>query len=117
AALHYELHVTIKATAPLGELREQVSLVTDDPANPSIPVLVEARVESDYTVSPDIISFGILAPGEQKTMKIVVRGKRAFTIEKIESEKSAGTFEVRLPKEAKTLHVLPLTLNAPKEPG
>jgi hypothetical protein len=117
AAVHYELHVTIKATAPLGELREQVTLVTDDPANPSIPVLVEARVEADYAVSPEVVSFGALAPGERKTINIVVRGKKAFTIEKIESEKSAGTFEVRLPKETKPIHVLPLTINAPKEPG
>jgi hypothetical protein len=116
-AIHYELHVTMKGTAPLGDLRDQVTLVNEDPAVPGIPVLVEARVEPEYGVSPDLVSFGNLAPGERKTMNVVVRGKKSFTIEKIESEKSAGTFEVRLPKVAATIHVLPLTLIAPKEPG
>jgi hypothetical protein len=80
-------------------------------------VLVDARIEPEYGVSPDLVSFGTLAPGERKMMNIVVRGKKAFTIEKIESEKTTGTFEVRLPKASATIHVLPLTLIAPKEPG
>ena len=116
-AIHYELQVTIKGTAPLGELRDQVMLVSEDPTIPGIPVLVDARVEPEFGVSPELVSFGTLVPGERKTMNVVVRGRKAFTIEKIESEKSAGTFEVRLPKVASTIHVLPLTLIAPKETG
>jgi len=117
AVVHYELHVTLKASAPLGELRDQLVLVTDDPASPHIPVMVEARVEAEYSVTPELVSFGNLAPGERKTINVFVRGKEAFTIEKIESEKTAGTFETRLPKDARTLHVLPLTMIAPAEGG
>src|SRR5262245_59283262 len=84
--IHYELHVTIKGSAPLGELRDQVTLATDDPANPSIPVLVEARVEPEFSISPELVPFGTLVPGQRKTLNIVARGKRPFTIEKIESE-------------------------------
>src|SRR5262249_45979840 len=86
-------------------------------ANPSIPVLVEARVEPEFSISPDLVPFGTLAPGERKTLNIVARGKRPFTIEKIESERTAGVFEVRLPKDSKTIHVLPLTMIGPAEPG
>jgi len=116
-SIHYELHVTVKGTAPLGDLRDQVTLVTDDPNNPSIPVLVEARVEPEYAISPELVSFGTLGPGERKTMNIVARGKKPFVIEKIESETTAGVFEVRLPKESKTIHVLPLTMIGPEKPG
>jgi hypothetical protein len=115
--VNYDLYVTLKGTAPLGELREQLMLVTDDASNPYIPVLVTARVEADYSVSPEVVSLGNLSPGERKTVNVVVRGKKAFTIEKIESEKSSGTFEVRLPQQSKELHVLPLTVIAPDEPG
>ena len=117
ASIHYELHVTIKGSAPLGDLREQVTLVTDNPNNPQIPVLVEARIEPEYAVTPELVSFPTMAPGERRALNIVVRGKKPFLIEKIESEKTAGVFEVRLPKEAKTIHVLPLTMIAPTEPG
>lgn len=117
--VHYELHVTIKATAPLGELREQVTLVTDDPNNRNIPVLVEARIEPEFVVTPELISFGTVLPGERKIMNIYIRSskKQPFAIEKIESEKTAGVFETRIPKEAKEIHVLPLTFIAPKEAG
>jgi hypothetical protein len=119
AGVHYELQVTIKGTAPLGELRDQVVLATNDPANPTIPVLVEARVEGEFSVTPEFVSFATLAPGDRRTMNIVVRNnnKKTFLIDKIESEKTAGTFEIRLSKEAKTTHILPLTMIAPTEPG
>ncbi|MBI3865823.1 MAG: DUF1573 domain-containing protein [Planctomycetia bacterium] len=113
----YELSVTIKGTAPLGDLRDQVTLLTTDPGNPQIPVLIEARVEPEFVVTPDVVSFGNLTPGERKTINIVVRGKKPFAIEKIESEKTAGTFETRIPTDTKAVHVLPLTLVAPKEAG
>jgi hypothetical protein len=116
---NYELQITIKGTAPLGEIREQVMLVTDDPNNRNIPVLVEARIEPEFVVTPELVSFGTLLPGERKTMNLYVRSsrKQPFAIEKIESEKTAGVFETRLPKETKDLHVLPLTFIAPKEIG
>src|SRR5262249_4382712 len=61
--------------------------------------------------------FGNLSPGERKTVNIVVKGKKPFAIEKIESEKSSGTFEVQLPKVTKPVHVVPLTVIAPSDPG
>lgn len=115
--VNYDLVVTMKSGTPVGELRDQLTLVTDDASNPYIPVLVEARVEAEYSISPDVVSFGMMTPGEKKTMNVVVRGKKPFAIEKIESEKSAGMFEVRLPAEPRVLHVLPLTLIAPTTPG
>lgn len=115
--VNYDLVVTVKASAPAGELRDQVMLMTDDAGNPQIPVLVEARVENEYSVTPELVDFGTLAPGARKTMNVVIRGRKPFAIERVESEKSAGVFEVRLPTEARMIHVLPLTMVAPSEPG
>jgi hypothetical protein len=115
--VNYDLLVSVKGSAPVGELREQLTLITDDAGNPQIPVLVQGRVEAEYTVTPEVVSFGNMAPGERKTVNVVVRGRKPFAIEKIESEKSAGTFEVRLPQEPKQIHVLPLTIVAPTEAG
>lgn len=115
--VNYELLVTVKGTAPLGDLRDQLTLVTDDAGNPYLPVLVEARVEPEFSVSPQLVSFGSVATGEKKTMNVVVRGKKPFSIEKIESESTHGMFEVRLPKEARTTQVVPLTFIAPDEAG
>lgn len=113
----YEVVATLKPTAPLGEFREQVLLVTNDQSTPHIPLLVEGRIESDYAVSTELVDFGSLAPGDRKTVNVVIRGRKPFLIEKIESDVTAGVFEVRLPKDPRPVHVLPLTLIAPAEAG
>jgi Protein of unknown function (DUF1573) len=116
-AVSYDLVVTLAASTPVGEIREQLLLVTDDPANPQIPLLVEGRVEADYSVNLELADFGNLAPGARKTVNVVVRGRKPFTIEKIESESTAGMFEVRLPKEPRSIQILPFTIIAPMKPG
>jgi hypothetical protein len=113
----YVLRVTLQDGAPLGAFREQIMLVTNDSGAPRIPVLIEGQVEAEYSVTPELVSFGTLAPGERKTINIVVRGKKPFKIERIESESSSGLFETRLPKDTRPVHVLPLTLIAPEQPG
>jgi len=113
--VNYDLVVTVKGSAPLGELRDQVTLVSDDAGNPYIPVLVEGRVEAEYSVSPELVSFGNVAPGAKKTMTVFVRGKRPFSIEKIESEHSQGMFEYRPPKDTRQMQAVPLTFIAPDE--
>ena len=115
--VNYKLHVTVKDDAPVGELREQLTLVTDEPTNPYIPLLVEGRVEAEFSVTPEVVSLGVLAPGERKTVNVVIRGKKPFAIEKIESRETAGLFEVRLPKDEKSIQILQLAVIAPREPG
>jgi hypothetical protein len=114
---NYELVAALKASAPAGELREQLTLVTADPANPHVPILVEGRVEAEFSVSNELLDFGTLRPGMRQKVNLVVRGRRPFTIEKIESETTAGVFEVRLPKDARQIHVLELSVIAPTEAG
>jgi len=111
----YDLSVTLKPDAALGEIADQLQLVTDDASNPYLPVAVTGRVEAEYTVNPDVLAFGTLAPGEKKTINLVVRGRKPFVIDKIESDKTVGVFQVRLPPEAKSVHVLPITITAPSE--
>jgi hypothetical protein len=115
--VNYVLHLGLSDEVPVGDFRDQLTLVTDEQANPYIPLLVEGRVEEAYSVSPEVVSFGNLAPGERRTVSVVIRGKQLFQIEKIESEETSGVFEVRLPREAKAVHVVPLAIIAPQDPG
>ena len=115
--VNYDLYFTLKDTAKIGNFREQVVLITDDANTTGVPVLVEAMVESDVTVTPPVVSLGMLSPGEKKTVNVVIRGKKAFVIEKIECESKLECFQVRLPKKAQTVHVLPLTITPPNRPG
>lgn len=77
----YEANVTIAANAPAGTLRDQLILTTNDVGDSTITVPVEARIEPDIVVTD--VQFGTVSPGQPKTAKVVVRGKKPFKIEKI----------------------------------
>lgn len=108
--VQYDLVVRVKPNAPIGVVRDQVTIVTDDATSPNVPLLVEAKVESEFVVTPDPVYFGSLTTGQQKAAMVIVRGKRPFKIEKIECEGDHGAFKCKLPEETKTLHQIPLTV-------
>lgn len=113
----YNLVVGLDPATPVGALREQIQLVTDDAQSPRVPFLVEARVEADITVTPEIVSLGMLTPGKRKSVSVVLRGRKPFVIESIEADTDTGAFSVSLPKQARIVHVLPLTVAPPDQPG
>jgi hypothetical protein len=115
--VNYELFVDVKPDAPAGVIRDQLTLITDDPVNQQVPLLMHGQVESDITITPLVLDFGELHPGETKTKTLVVRGRRPITIEKIEREKADEAFRVRLPSEAKPVHAVPITLITPDTNG
>jgi len=113
----YELEALLDGSAPAGDFRDQMILVTDDANNPHVPVLVEGRVVADFTVTPAVVSLGTLVPGRQKTISVVLRGKHPFAIEKIECDSSQEAFKVRLPKNVRQVHVVPITVTPPDAAG
>jgi hypothetical protein len=76
----YKVQVTLKADVPVGQLREYLYLKTNDPAGPTVPVLVEAVVQSAVTVTPAALSLGTVKAGEALTRRVVVRGARPFKV-------------------------------------
>lgn len=114
----YDLVVRVKPEAPVGTLRDKIILNTNDTQGPTVPVLVEGKVEPDIVVTPQVVTLGDkLKPGEEKSYTVVLKGRKPFTIEKIECNSAHECFKVRLSQDAKTVHVLPLTFSPPDEPG
>lgn len=113
----YDLLVTLKDDAPVGALREQITLVTDDSASPHVPIIVEAKIEADITVTPAIVTLGSLTAGKAKKVNVVLRGKKPFEISKLECETDRHQFKVVLPKTEKRVHVLPLTITPSDKVG
>ena len=114
--VNYDLNVTLKPETPIGVLRELLTLVTDDQGSPHVPLPVEGRVEADFTVSPDQIALGAVAPGTTRTVNVVVRGRKPFKIEGIECSTDMECFKVVIPEREQMVHVLPLKFTAPAEP-
>lgn len=115
--VNYDLVVRVASDAPAGAIHDQIVLTTNDERNPKVEVLVEAEVVADIVVNPSTLELGTLTPGDTKTMSVVVRGRRPFSIEKIECESERDCFKVRLGKDTRNVHVLPLTVTAPNESG
>ena len=113
----YKLTVALKPGAPVGTLRNQLMLMTDDKNAPEFPVLVEAIVEADITVTPARNFVGELAVGSQKTMNIVLRGRKPFVIEKVECKTKDAKFAVKVTDASRPVHVLPLTITMPDKVG
>lgn len=114
----YDLVVDLKEDSPIGDLRNQLFLITDDANSPRVPVLIEGRVEPEITITPESVSFGVLvAGGNKKTVNIVLRGRKPFTIEKIESESGDSSYQVQLPTTTRPVHVLPLSVVPSDRPG
>jgi Protein of unknown function (DUF1573) len=113
----YDLIVALSPKAPAGYLRQQIMLTTNDQAG-QIPILVEARVESDVTVTPSIVQLGSVLPGKEKVQTVILRGSKPFVIEKIECDSAHGLFKMpKLSPDSKPLHVIALSFTAPKEVG
>lgn len=115
--VNYSLKVHLDAKVSVGPFRGLINLVTDDANNPYVPLLVEGDVVPDIIVNPGVVSLGMLTPGQQKTMNVVVRGKKPFRIERVECESDLNAFQVRIPQDEKTVHVLPLTISTPDGSG
>ncbi len=118
AQVDYELTVTLAANAPVGDLRQEMALVTNDEVNPQVLVPVEARVEADVMVTPNVVQLGSVAPGEKAVRTVMLRGAKPFVIDKVECESAREAFKMPpLDKDAKPFHVISLTFTAPKQSG
>ncbi len=112
----YHLFVHLDENAPSGTLRDNVVLVTNDYYQKDVPVPVEGIVQSGLVV-PSTLFMGIVQPGQSVTMPLVIKGKRAFRILSITCESGSFQFDTSAAKEAKQIHVVPVTFTAGSEPG
>jgi hypothetical protein len=113
----YNLEVVLAADAPVGPLRQSVTLVTDDKESPNVPLLVEADIKPDIVVSPAVLSLGNMKPGQRLVRKLILRGKKPFIVESVTCDRAAGVFEVDLPTKAAPIQIIPLTIVAPTKAG
>lgn len=115
--VNYNLKVSLKPGVPMGELRDRVIIETNDESNPEIPMLVEAKVESEFTITPAEIQIGNLSPGQSKTQNVVIKGRKPFSIKKLESDSGSSAFEMVLPKGTSIVQVVRLVVTAPTSSG
>ncbi len=111
----YELLIRLTKTAPVGYIKEQLILVTNDARARELPIEMSGRVISEITISPTSLFMGTVHPGQTVTKKLLVRGKKPFKI--IDVKCPDKSFEIATSKEAKSVHVIPIAFTAGDDPG
>ncbi len=105
----YRLNVIASAQAPSGLLLTEIVVVTNDRNLTRIPIRVNANVQADVAVTPQMMALGNVKPGDSVRQVVIVRGYQPFHIVGIRSTDFDVSFDPT--KEAKPLHTLPLTLS------
>lgn len=96
----YRLTVTLKKDAPVGLLKHDLTLRTNDPAGPTVEVPVMATVQSGLAVNPANLAIGVNKPGEVLTRRVAVTGTSAFTVTGVSAAGGGVTLGAPLKKEA-----------------
>ena len=114
--LQYQITATLNPSAPPGYFKDEITLITNDPASPSIPISVVANIEAAVVVSPGNLVFGRVKAGQTVTKNVLVRSSQSFKILEATSAKTELT-AAKGEDADKKIHPLTITFKAPMKPG
>jgi hypothetical protein len=106
----YQVSVTLKKNAPVGLLRHELTVKTNDPATPTVPLLVEGQVVSSLSVQPASLSLGVMKVGDPLTRRVLVRGASNFKITEVKAD--GVEVDGGLPDKEANTHFLTLKIKA-----
>jgi hypothetical protein len=115
-AAQFQLTATVRSTAPAGYLRDEITLQTNDPDSPRIPVSLTAQVQPAVTVAPAVLNLGRLRAGQTVKKTVLVKSTQPFKLTGATSAreelKALGNIG-----ESKPFHTLTVTFTAPAQLG
>ncbi len=112
----YHLSVKLNPSVPVGFFKDEITLKTNDPKSPNIPISVAAVVQSNVTVTPTVINLGPVKPGDSIQKTFVVRSSQPFKVVSVDSNRPE-IVAAPAPDQSKPLHALSFTFKAPSTPG
>jgi hypothetical protein len=114
--VEYRLTATLDPTELSGFVRDEITLYTNDPTSPTIPVAVSANVQSAVTVSPSPLILGPVKPGQVIKKVLLVRSSQPFKLTGLKPSKEDVTATPD-PDGARALHKVDLTIKVPQQAG
>jgi hypothetical protein len=114
--INYSLTATLQPGVPTGYFKDEITLFTNDQSGPTIPISVVGTIQGAVAVTPSIINFGGLRPGQTVSKTILVRSSQPFSITKLSASQDVlQTAENETG--ARAVHQVTLTLKAPEQTG
>jgi len=116
-SISYQLNVRLKGDAPVGYVRDQLVLVTNDlnSLEARVPINVEAAVKSAISVGPSPLLLGVVAARQSISKTLVVQSSVPFRVLAVKCDDDRFKFQV--PEGVKPLHLVPVTLAAGSTAG
>ncbi len=114
-SVRYRLVVSNKGTLPEGDIRELLTLVTNDSRFPTIDMAVTGRVRPTLEVSPAALGLGTMKPGETVEKRLVIRAEQEFAIRDVSCDDPRFRFD--LPTGQKKLHFIKVFFAADDQVG
>lgn len=114
--INFSLTATLQPGVENGYFKDEITLVTNDETTPTIPIAVVANIQSAVALTPSIVNFGQVKPGQSVSKTVLVRSSQAFSI----TDLTASQDELKSAdqtKGAKPVHQVTLTLKAPAQAG
>jgi hypothetical protein len=115
--VNYNLLVRLKDNVPVGFVKDQLTIVTNDRRADSqrIPLFIGGQVVPEISVTPETLVLGNVKAGEPITKKVVVRGKKPFKI--LDVNCGDNCFSFNTDQESKVLHLVEITYRPGDQPG
>lgn len=114
--VQYTLTATLDPAGLNGFFKDEITLYTNDPNGPTIPVAVVATVQSALTVSPSPMLLGPVKAGSEVVKTLLVRSSRPYKITGVKPSKDAISADAP-GDESKPVHTLTIKFKAPAQPG
>ncbi len=114
--IQWHLSATLEPGLPPGLFRDEITIVTNDSPPQTIPVSVVANVQSAVSVTPSIINFGALKPGQSASKVVRVRSASPFAIAKLSASDPSLQGVEEKPGSSPD-HTVNITLKAPDLSG
>ncbi len=108
--VRYRMRVKVLDSMPAGDVRERLTLISNDRDFPTTEMSVTGRVRPVVSVSPASVSLGTAAAGSTVEKRLVVRGDKPFQITEVLC--GDARFEFDAPAGSKKLHFVKLRFNA-----
>ncbi|MEM6689568.1 MAG: DUF1573 domain-containing protein [Planctomycetota bacterium] len=105
----YRMRVELSGEMPEGDIRERLTLISNDRRFPTTEMAVNGRVRPVVSVSPKSVSLGRITPMSQANKRLVVRGEEPFEVKEVLSADSRLSFET--PEGSKKVHFLKMKFN------
>ncbi|TWU47751.1 DUF1573 domain-containing protein [Rubripirellula reticaptiva] len=104
--VRYRMSVRMNGEMSDGEIRERLTLISNDRSFPTTEMSISGRVRPPVNVSPEAVSLGTTQPNGSVEKKLIVRGEEPFEISDVEC--SDERFKFVVPVGSKKLHMVKL---------